>query len=161
MKLTLALDMYSKAIQEDSLFTAAYAQRAKTHLYIFWNKHEGWQGHDLLAKEDIKKGLQLNPESPEMRFAEAVAYYQLDRNYDKSLKILTELKAEAPNMADLYAYSSYILRRQGKLEESISELNEQYNWIHLMRIISIIYHRHINFYTNMIIKLNAPDKDYH
>ena len=57
-----------------------------------------------------------------MRFAEAVAYYQLDRNNDKSLKILTELKAIEPNMAELYAYSSYVLRRQGKIEESINEL---------------------------------------
>jgi TolB-like protein len=118
----LALDMYSKAIQEDSLFTVAYAQRAKTHIYIFWEKYQGFQGHDLSGREDIKKGLQINPESPEMRFAEAVAYYQLDRNYDKSLKILTELKAIEPNMAELYAYSSYVLRRQGKIEESINEL---------------------------------------
>jgi TolB-like protein len=118
----LALDMYSKAIQEDSLFTAAYAQRAKTHIYIFWEKYPGFQGHDLSGREDIKKGLQINPGSPEMRFAEAVAYYQLDRNYDKSLKILTELKVIEPNMAELYAYSSFVLRRQGKIEESINEL---------------------------------------
>jgi tetratricopeptide (TPR) repeat protein len=121
-KSLLAIEMYSRAIKEDSLFTAAYALRAITHLYIFWNKDEGWQGHDLLGKEDIKKGLKLNPESSEIRFAEAVAYYMLDRDYDKSLKILTELKAVAPNMAELYAYTSYVLRRQGKLEESISEL---------------------------------------
>jgi len=120
----LALEMYSRAIEKDSLFTAAYAQRAKTHLYIFWNKDQGWEGHDLLGKEDIKNGLKLNPESSEIRFAEAVAYYMLDRDYDKSLKILTELKAVAPNMADLYAYTSYVLRRQGKHEESISELKK-------------------------------------
>jgi TolB-like protein len=120
----LALEMYSKAIKEDSLFTAAYTQRAKVHLYIFWNKDEGWQGHDFSGKQDIKKGLQINPESPEMKFAEAVAYYILDRDYDKSLKILKELKVVAPNMADLYAYSSYVLRRQGKLEESVSELKK-------------------------------------
>jgi TolB-like protein/Flp pilus assembly protein TadD len=117
-----AIEMYSRAIKEDSLFTPAYALRAITHLYIFWNKDEGWQGHDLLGTEDIKKGLKLNPESSEIRFAEAVAYYMLYRDYDKSLKILTELKAVAPNMADLYAFSSYVLRRQGKLEESINEL---------------------------------------
>jgi tetratricopeptide (TPR) repeat protein len=119
---SLALDMYSKAIQEDSLFTAAYAQRAITHLYFYWDKLEGWQGHDQEAREDIKIGLQLNPELPEIRFAEAVAYYYLDRNYDKSIKIFIELKTEVPNMADLYAYTAYILRRQGKWEESINEL---------------------------------------
>ena len=121
-KSLLAIEMYSRAIKEDSLFTAAYALRANAHLYIFWNKDEGWQGHDLLGKEDIKKGLKLNPESSEIRFAEAVACYMLDRDYKKSLRILTELKTVAPNMADLYAYTSFVLRRQGKLEEAIREL---------------------------------------
>jgi TolB-like protein len=120
----LALNMYSKAIKEDSLFTAAYALRATTHIYYYWEKIAGWQGHDLLGKEDIKKGLQINPESYELKFAEAVAYYHLDRNYERSLKILKELKAVAPNMSDLYAYSSYVLRRQGKMEESINELKQ-------------------------------------
>jgi len=120
----LALDMYSKAILEDSLFTDAYARRAETHILIYWDKEEGWQGHDLKGKEDIEKGFQLNPESPEIKLAEAIAYYHLDRNYDKSLKILTELKIVLPNMADLYAYSSYVLRRQGKLEESISQAKQ-------------------------------------
>jgi TolB-like protein len=120
----LALDMYSKAIQEDSLFTAAYAKRAIVHLYIYWEKYQGFQGHDLKAMEDISRGLQVNSESSEIKVAEAVAYYQLDRNYERSLKILAELKRIAPNMADLYAYTGYNLRRQGKLEESISELKK-------------------------------------
>jgi len=118
---SLALDMYSKAIQEDSLFTAAYAQRAEVNLFVYWKKLEGWEGHDVKAKEDIKKGNLLNPELPELKLAKANAYYYLDREYDNALKILKELKAEAPNMADLYATSSAILRRQAKWEESISE----------------------------------------
>lgn len=59
--------MYSKAIQKDSLFTSAYAQRAKTHLFYYWSKQEGWKGHDSMAREDIKKGLQLNKELPELK----------------------------------------------------------------------------------------------
>ncbi len=116
-----ALDMYSKAIQQDSLFTAAYAQRAKLHLYFYWDKLEGWEGQDLKAKDDIKKGNLLDPELPELKLAKAIAFYYLDHDYDNALKIIKELKAEAPNMADLYFYSAAILRRQGKWEESISE----------------------------------------
>jgi TolB-like protein len=117
----LALDMYSKAIQEDSLFAAAYAQRAKIHLFFKWGKLEGWQGHDLKAKEDIKKGIRLNPGLPEVKLAQAISYYQLDLDYYNALKILKELTTEAPNLPDVYAYISYILRRQGKWEESVSE----------------------------------------
>jgi TolB-like protein len=118
---SLALDMYSKAIQLDSLFALAYAKRIEVHLYFYWEKLDGWEGHDLKANEDIKKGNQLNPELPEVKFAKAISYYRLDRDYDNALKIIKELKAEAPNMAELYTYSAYILRRQGKWEESISE----------------------------------------
>jgi adenylate cyclase len=124
MEFLLAIDMYSKAIREDSLFTAVYAKRAIAHSFFFWLRGEGWQGHDLKAKQDIEKGLRINPELPEIRFAEAVCYYHKNRNYDKALKILNELKSEAPHMADLYAYTSYVLRRQGKLEESKNELKQ-------------------------------------
>jgi TolB-like protein len=117
----LALEMYSKAILQDSLFTTAYAQRAKIHLYFYHEKLEGWEGHDSKAKEDIKKGNLLNPELPEVKLAKAIAYYYLDRDYNNASKIILELKAEAPNMADLYTWSACILRRQGKWEESISE----------------------------------------
>ncbi|MCJ7446514.1 MAG: hypothetical protein MUO72_02355 [Bacteroidales bacterium] len=121
LKADSALIMYTKAIQEDPLFAGAYAKRAKAHIYRYFTKNEGWQGHDLEAKEDIKMGLKLNPELTELKMTEAFGYYQLDRRYDDALKILTELKTKAPNIADLYAYTSYILRRQGKLEESIGE----------------------------------------
>jgi TolB-like protein len=120
-KRPLAVEMYTKAIQHDSLFVEAYARRAIVHTYLYWEKQENWQGHVLKAKEDIKIGSHLNPELPEIRLAEAVVLYQVDRNYDKSLKILNKLKNERPNMEDLYAYCSYVFRRQGNLEESINE----------------------------------------
>ena len=120
----LALEMYSKAISEDSLFVDAYARRASMHLHFCWLKIEGWPGHDVLARKDIAKGFQLDPESIEVKYAEAVFHYMIDRDYDRSIKILNELKKDAPNMAELYAYVSYNLRRQGKWEESINELKQ-------------------------------------
>lgn len=116
-----ALRMYTKAIQEDPLFAAAYAKRAKAHMYRYWTKNEGWEGHDQQAREDIKTGFKLNPELAELKMVQAYGYYQLDRKYDEALKILSELKTIAPNIADLYAYTSYIFRRQGRYEESIRE----------------------------------------
>lgn len=124
-EVALAIDMYTKAIQEDSLFASAYARRAIGHLNIFWTRfEEGWQAHAVKAGEDIKKGLEINPESPDIRYAEAVACYHIDRNYNKALEILTELKVVLPNMADLYAYISYVYRRLGRLEESVIEIEK-------------------------------------
>jgi adenylate cyclase len=120
----LALEMYTKAISEDSIFASAYARRAFMHLHFCWLKIEGWPGHDTLAMEDIRKAYQLDPESIDAKLAEATYYYMIDRDYDRSIEILSELKEYAPNMAELYAYVSYNLRRQGKWEESISELKQ-------------------------------------
>jgi len=67
LKADSALIMYTKAIQEDPSFAGAYAKRAKVHIYRYFTKNEGWQGHDLEAKEDIKTGLKLNPELIELK----------------------------------------------------------------------------------------------
>jgi TolB-like protein len=116
-----ALKMFTNAIREDPYFAVAYAKRAKVHMYRYWTKNLGWQGHDQLAREDIIAGLKIEPELIELKMVEAFGLYQLDREYNDALKILNELKKKAPSIADLYAYTSYILRRQGKFEESIKE----------------------------------------
>jgi TolB-like protein len=148
-----AIDMYSKAIQEDSSFIAAYAQRAILHLFFYFGKNEGWQGHDVKAKEDIKKGNLLNPELPVLKLANAISYYYLDRDYDNALKIIKELKVEAPNMADLYIYSSAILRRQGKWEESISEAKraiqlDPFNAVYIVNLLEL--YQYLHQYDNQI-----------
>jgi len=117
-----ALEMYTKALQEDPSFTDAYAKRARVHLYLWWIRVEGWQIHGLKAQEDIKKGLELDPESFQVKVAQSYYYYQVNRDYDKALKIMNESKTIMPKLADLYELSAYILRRKGDMEEAVSEL---------------------------------------
>jgi TolB-like protein/Flp pilus assembly protein TadD len=116
-----AVEMYTKAIQEDPLFAVAYARRAKEYLYLYWIKDEELQDHELKAQEDIKKGLSINPELPELKIAQAYYSYWVNRDYDNALEIVTELMKVSPNMASLYQISSAVLRRQGKWDESIIE----------------------------------------
>lgn len=113
----IAIDLFSKAIQEDSLFAAAYAQRARAHLSSFYNG-EG-EIHAVQAKEDIQKGMQLDPELPEMQLARALSLYYIDYEYNQALKILENLMKEMPSWADLYVYKAAILRWQDKWEESV------------------------------------------
>ena len=116
-----AVELYTKAIQEDPLFAAAYAKRAKEYLYLYWIKDEELQDHELKAQEDIKKGLSINPELPELKIAQASYSYWVNRDYDNALEILNKLKKIAPYMSSLYSTSSSVLRRQGKWGESIME----------------------------------------
>ena len=124
MNVPLALDMYSKAIQEDSSFAAAYAKRAAVYSYSYWVRNKELKGNDLKAKADIKRSILLNPELPEAKLAQAIAYYMLDRDYENALKIFKDLKAKGPDRAEAYSYYSYILRRQGKWKESIIEAKQ-------------------------------------
>lgn len=87
-----AIEMYTKALQEDPSFTDAYAMRARVHLYLWWTRVEGWQIYGLKAQEDIKKGLELDPELFQVKVAQTYYYYHVNRDYDKALKIMNELK---------------------------------------------------------------------
>ena len=116
-----AIDLYSKAIHEDPFFAVAYAKRAGEYLYLYWIKDEKLKDYDLRAQEDIKKGFSINPELPELKIAQASYYYYINRDYEKVLSIIADLKKITPNMPSLYSISSNILRRQGKWNESIIE----------------------------------------
>jgi TolB-like protein len=120
-KTSLSLEMHSKAILEDPSFAAAYAARAIQYLYLYWVKDEKATDYDLKALEDIKKGLSINPELPDLKIALASYYYWAKRDYDNALKIVTDLKKIFPNMSALHTTSSNILRRQGRWSESITE----------------------------------------
>ena len=120
----LARDMYSRAIEEDSLFTIAYAKRAMMNLYLFWNRRANWLESKFDGLRDLQRALELNPKLVEVRFVEAVKKYWIDREYDESLRLLNNLKKTAPNMADIYAWTAYNLRRQGKMDESLKELEK-------------------------------------
>jgi TolB-like protein/Flp pilus assembly protein TadD len=166
-KPSYALDMYSKAIQEDSTFTEAYARRARVYLSLYWTRQGIWQNFYLKAQEDIKKGLELDPEMPELRSAQAYAFY-VSRDFDKALNILKDLKLEAPKMAELYQTTSDIYRRQGKWEESINERKiavqlDPFAWTYLTDLASTYgmlhqYDRQIECYKQG--SLLIPDMDF-
>jgi serine/threonine-protein kinase len=116
-----AVDMFTKSILEDPKCAVAYAERAREYLYLYWIKDEKIQNYDLKAQEDLKKGLSINPELPELNNTQALYYYWVNREYNKALSIVEELKALTPNMSELYSTASSVLRRQGKWEQSIKE----------------------------------------
>jgi len=121
LEYTKALEMYTRAIEKDSMFTVAYAKRAMSHLFLYWNRGIDWQEHGMEARKDIRRGLLLNPGLPELKVAQAREHYY-NREYEDALKIISDLKIAMPNMSELYTTAAYILRRQGKWDESIIEL---------------------------------------
>jgi TolB-like protein/AraC-like DNA-binding protein len=121
----LALEMYSKAIEADPSYAPAYAKRSSMHAEAYVMKRaENWLDHDLLALVDIQKAIQFDPASLEAKFAQSVYNYYITNDYEVAMNILDDLKKKMPNMAELYAYSAAIKRRQGQWHESIVEMEK-------------------------------------
>jgi TolB-like protein/Tfp pilus assembly protein PilF len=130
LKYDLAINMFSKAIEQDPEFTLAYLERASIYATIYFSKgsiyglSEDWEGLDILAKADLEKALKINPNLPEVKFAQAENLYSFDRKYDEALKLLDEIKTQMPNSFSVCILRSYILRRKGQWEESLEENNK-------------------------------------
>jgi TolB-like protein len=127
LKYDLAIDMYSKAIEQDPEFTLAYLERAVKYARIYFTKGTeyglsgDWKGFDRLAKEDLQMALKINPNLPEVKYVQADQLYRIDRNHDKALALLDEIKTQMPNNPSFFMLRGAILRRKGQWEESLKE----------------------------------------
>jgi TolB-like protein/Flp pilus assembly protein TadD len=125
LKYNLAIEMYNKAIEQDPQFTLAYLERASLYSVIYFIKGRNytgnWQNFDNLAKADLEKALILSPNSPEVKLEQANQLYRFDRDHDKALALLDEIKTQMPNNPGFFALRSNILQRKGKWEESLAE----------------------------------------
>jgi tetratricopeptide (TPR) repeat protein len=79
------------------------------------------KGFDRLAKEDLQMALKINPNLPEVKYVQADQLYRIDRNHDKALELLDEIKTQMPNNPAFFMLRGAILRRKGQWEESLKE----------------------------------------
>jgi TolB-like protein/Flp pilus assembly protein TadD len=128
LKYDLAIEMYNKAIEQDPGFVLAYLERASLYSVIYFTKGTkytgNWQGFESLSKADLEKALILSPNSPEVKLEQANQLYRFDRDHDKALALLDEIKTQMPNNPGFYALRGQILQRNGKWKESIEEIQK-------------------------------------
>ena len=131
LKWDLAIDMYSKAIEQDPEFALAYLVRASLCSRLYFTKGTeyqlsgAWEGFDSLAKSDLNKAMKINPNLPEVKFVQAAQLYWFDRNHDKALELLDEVKTQMNNNPSFFFLRSAILRRKGKWEESLKDMQQK------------------------------------
>ena len=128
LKYNLAIETYDNAIEQDPGFVLAYLERASLYSVIYFTKgvkYTGnWQGFESLAKADLAKALILSPNSPEVKLEQANQLYRFDRDHDKALALLDEIKDQMPNNPGFYALRGQILQRNGKWKESLEEIQK-------------------------------------
>jgi serine/threonine-protein kinase len=120
-KLLQAADLLDQALERDPSFFLAYCQLAITHdnLYQF---DDHTPARLALAETAIQAVFRLRPEAGEAHMARAQHLYRAYLDYDGALAELDVARQTLPNDPRVFELTGYILRRRGKHEDGLHNL---------------------------------------
>ena len=117
------IEKYDKVIKEDSMFAAAYAKRAITISWGFYD-HQLDSSYFAKCRNDIDKALKLDPGLAEAQIALGFYYYYCEEDYDKALFHFGKAASMMPGDYQPLYYQSLVYRRIGKWEETLDLTNQ-------------------------------------
>lgn len=120
----VALDLYEEAVERDTTFALGFAALAVHRVRLRWYGFENSEENLDDAHGALQRALRLAPDRPEILAAEGIYHYWGRRAYDVALRSLESAGEGAPAFVELAvpAFRGFILRRQGRFEESLAEL---------------------------------------
>ena len=122
----IALELLQQAIKVDENFAEAYAQLSVVRSNMYWSYFERTKDNLAEAKASAEKSLLLNPDLPDAHAAMGDYFYHGVLDYDSALGQYNEALRLNPNNINALNGTAYVLRRQGKMEETIKYLNKTY-----------------------------------
>jgi eukaryotic-like serine/threonine-protein kinase len=122
----IALELLQQAIEIDENFAEAYAQLSVVRSNMFWSYFERTKDNLDKAKLSAEKALQLNPDLPDAHAAMGDYFYHGILDYNSALEQYNEALRISPNNINALNGTAYVLRRQGKMEETINYLKKTY-----------------------------------
>jgi len=120
----IAINMYDKAVELDPKFALAYTQLSMVHSRMYWYYRDRSEARLALAKYNVDRALQVNPDLPEAHRALGFYYYWGHLDYDSALDQFAIVQKSLPNDSTLLAGIAYVLRRQGNLEKAAVTLEK-------------------------------------
>src|SRR5438045_4716857 len=117
-----AVDLLNQAVERDSSFFEAYCQLAyaNDNLYFLGNDHT--PARLALAEAAIQSAFRLRPDAGEAHLARAENLYRGYLDLDGALAELEIARKTLPNDSRVPELTGYVVRRQGKHEEAIKNL---------------------------------------
>ena len=122
--LRIALQMYEKAVQLDPNFALAYARLSNVHAAMYWFFYDRTEARLARAKDAMDKAFQIRPDLPEAHSALGYYYYWGQLSYDRALEQFEIALSSQPNNSQLWAGIGFVQRRQGKFDESATNLKK-------------------------------------
>jgi TolB-like protein/Tfp pilus assembly protein PilF len=117
-----ATHLLEQAIARDPTFFLAYCRLAEAHDLIYFFGSDHTPARLALANTAIQSALHLRPGSGEAHLALAEHFYRGYRDYEHALAELTLARRLLPNDALVFELTGFITRRQGRWEESTTDL---------------------------------------
>ena len=121
-KLPQAERALNEAVRRDPQFLAAWCLLAKVHGNTYWQGHDHTPARRDLANAAVQTALHLQPDAGEAHLALADYYYHGFRDYERARSELAIARRTLPNNAEVFDYTGYIDRRQGRWEEATRNL---------------------------------------
>jgi TolB-like protein/class 3 adenylate cyclase/Tfp pilus assembly protein PilF len=117
-----ATRLLDEAIARDPKFLLAYYHLARAHDIMYFLGIDHTPERLALAEKTVRAALELRPDSGEAHLAQAQHFYWGYRDYDRARSELNIARRALPNEPLALVLSGYIDRRQGRWDESTSEL---------------------------------------
>ena len=121
-KLPQAERALNEAVRRDPQFLAAWCLLAKVHGNTYWQGHDHTPARRDLANAAVQTALHLQPDAGEAHLALADYYYHGFRDYERARSELAIARRTLPNNAEVFEYTGYIDRRQGRWGEATRNL---------------------------------------
>src|SRR4029453_17196213 len=113
-----AVRLLDEAVTRDPHFVRAWCLLSKAHGWFYVQGDDHTPTRRDLAKRAVQAALRLQPDAAEPHLALAAYYYNCFRDYGRARSELATALRTLPNNAEVFEYSSFIGRREGRWEEA-------------------------------------------
>jgi len=121
-KLAEAARLLDEAVAKDPNFVIAYCNLAGVHDFAYFTGVDHTPARLALAEKAVQNALRLRPDGGEAHLAQAQHLYQGYLEYEKALAELAIAARTLPNDPRVFELSGYIIRREGRQEEGLRNL---------------------------------------
>ncbi len=117
-----AVELLERAVTLDPDFVYAHLNLAYAHQMIHFVGLDRNENRTAQARSALERATRLDPDLPHVKVAWAFFNYRSLRDYERALQLYREVQQTLPNFRSPVV--GYVLRRQGRWEESLAELEE-------------------------------------
>jgi tetratricopeptide (TPR) repeat protein len=119
-----AVRLYERAIALDADFALALAWLSQAHGQLRWHGYDRSDARRDQQRAAAERAVRLQPQLPEARMAMGLYHYWGHRDYERALPELNAAFRSAPGNGWIQWTIGAVLRRQGKFEESLHEMEK-------------------------------------